>query len=85
MNISRQWTSRGSRIHFKPRVKALVGEMKFEQIANVTIGNYTFNSCFDSGNLGRVELVKSTADRKLSCDEPRSSLVRSHRISGDAI
>lgn len=30
--------------------------MKFD------LGNFTFDSTFDSGNLGRVELVKSTAD-----------------------
>lgn len=28
----------------------------------IELGNFTFDSSFDSGNLGRVELVKSTAD-----------------------
>jgi hypothetical protein len=39
---------------------------KFEQVSNQICGSYTFNSFFDSGNLGKVELVKITADCEYS-------------------
>jgi hypothetical protein len=40
--------------------------MKFEQVSNQVCGSFTFNSSFDSGNLGKVELVKQTAE----CEYP---------------
>jgi hypothetical protein len=34
---------------------------KFEQVSNQICGSYTFNAAFDSGNLGKVEQVKTAA------------------------
>jgi hypothetical protein len=34
---------------------------KFEQVSNQICGSYTFNAAFDSGNLGKVEQVKTVA------------------------
>ena len=39
--------------------------MKFE------VGNFTFDSTFDSGNLARVDLVKSSIDREYHSVVPR--------------
>lgn len=39
---------------------------KFEQVANQICGSFTFNSAFDSGNLGKVEQVKTSTDCEYS-------------------
>lgn len=45
----------------------------------VECGGYTFNDGFDSGNLGRVELVKRYTDGKwlALCSIPLAHIVRS--------
>lgn len=39
---------------------------KFEQVANQICSGFLFNSEFDSGNLGKVEQVKTSADCEYS-------------------
>lgn len=38
--------------------------MKFEKISNQVCCGFTFNSAFDSGNLGKVEVIKQSVDCK---------------------
>lgn len=40
--------------------------MKFEQVSNQVCGNFVFNAAFDSGNLGKIEIVKQPTDSKFT-------------------
>lgn len=54
---------------------------KFEQVANQVCGSYTFNSFFDSGNLGKVELVRTTADCEYACSRNSMDFHKMHQLS----